>query len=336
MSVFRERDPDLIMEEATTTQRAPGSASSSTFPLANANTQSQPLRSVFATPSAPPSTGFDWKTGRPFPPISSTTPSGRQEPLSAEETPHAGISCDFCGKVGIRGIRYKCVQLRQMQCVHDLPQRMGGPRCDQFFPIRTKDDLFHLAQVVARLPQQSLGPPATVHAGITCDGCTKPIEGVRHKCLVCDDYDFCITCISDPSKRQGHNPIHAFFAIITPQDKALYDKARTQAQPQGVRHESVVCDTCRTSPLVGVRHHCLDCRDYDMCTECISNPQLRLKHDLTHGFFPIPTPADLTSYNGASEVRRASPGLQTSQKPVQLTAKISELVSGVDNPIPGA
>ena len=34
-----------------------------------------------------------------------------------------------------------------------------------------------------------------VHSGITCDGCNwRNIEGVRYKCSVCPDFDFCHKC----------------------------------------------------------------------------------------------------------------------------------------------
>jgi len=35
----------------------------------------------------------------------------------------------------------------------------------------------------------------TVHTSVTCDGCqTKDITGVRYKCSVCDNFDFCENC----------------------------------------------------------------------------------------------------------------------------------------------
>lgn len=34
-----------------------------------------------------------------------------------------------------------------------------------------------------------------LHRNIICDGCEMyPIEGVRYKCTVCDDFDFCSKC----------------------------------------------------------------------------------------------------------------------------------------------
>ncbi|PIL32347.1 hypothetical protein GSI_05593 [Ganoderma sinense ZZ0214-1] len=330
--------------------------------------------------------GFDWKTRRAlWPPTaagaSSTTsnsngnpflPSPRSNPRSEalgptqspEEPLHDGISCDFCGKGGIRGIRYKCVQCpnynRCSACMTSPSAWAAHDSTHQFFPIKIKDDLSHLALVISKLSAMRSSPFALrlnrVHPGITCDGCTKPIEGVRHKCMVCaglwtkalkmlltlTDYDFCNICITDLSKRNSHHVAsHPFFTIVTQEDETLYARTRAQAllQPAigGFCHEAVSCDSCGKAPLVGVRHRCLDCRDYDLCTECISNPELRVRHDLTHAFFPIPVPDGMTAYNRALELRGTGAGLRGSQQPVQLTAKISELVSGVGNiGIPGS
>jgi len=36
-----------------------------------------------------------------------------------------------------------------------------------------------------------------------------------------------------------------------------------------VRHESITCDVCGVSPIVGVRYRCTVCPDYDVCEICV-------------------------------------------------------------------
>mmetsp|Transcript_39977 Transcript_39977/g.55568 ORF Transcript_39977/g.55568 Transcript_39977/m.55568 type:complete len:115 (+) Transcript_39977:300-644(+) len=39
------------------------------------------------------------------------------------------------------------------------------------------------------------------HAGITCDGCgVKPIAGLRYKCQMCANHDFCELCYEEYDK----------------------------------------------------------------------------------------------------------------------------------------
>lgn len=50
---------------------------------------------------------------------------------------------------------------------------------------------------------------AVVHAGIICSGCgMAPLQGTRHKCCVCDDYDLCGDC--HEMRGTLHPPEHAF------------------------------------------------------------------------------------------------------------------------------
>ena len=53
-----------------------------------------------------------------------------------------------------------------------------------------------------------------IHYGIACDGCkTFPIVGIRYKCAVCDDFDFCEEC----EKKKGEEHNHPFLKISKPQ-----------------------------------------------------------------------------------------------------------------------
>ena len=38
-----------------------------------------------------------------------------------------------------------------------------------------------------------------------------------------------------------------------------------------VRHESITCDVCGVSPIVGVRYRCAVCPDYDVCETCVDH-----------------------------------------------------------------
>lgn len=54
-------------------------------------------------------------------------------------------------------------------------------------------------------------PSAVVHERVECDGCgVVPITGVRYKCSICKNFDYCSIC----EARRGHE--HAFLKIMKP------------------------------------------------------------------------------------------------------------------------
>jgi hypothetical protein len=51
------------------------------------------------------------------------------------------------------------------------------------------------------------------HSTVACDGCgVHPIIGVRYKCCVCKNFDYCEVC----EERLGHE--HPFIKIVRPED----------------------------------------------------------------------------------------------------------------------
>lgn len=77
----------------------------------------------------------------------------------------------------------------------------------------------------------------------------------------------CDNCVASPQKRLDHEASHVFFPIKTPGMNEAYLKACKRVEqppvvpprPEEVEHKYVHCDECGESPLVGVRHKCLDC-----------------------------------------------------------------------------
>ncbi|KAI0706405.1 hypothetical protein C8Q76DRAFT_749500 [Earliella scabrosa] len=195
------------------------------------------------------------------------TTRSEQGSQQTSEPVHTGISCGFCGKSNIRGVRYKCIQCPS----HDrCAACMGSPKAwashhldHQFFPIFAQGDLTDFNAL--KLSSSHWSQRKAIHHGGTCDGCNRAdMEGVRHRCLQCEDFDFCEQCVADPKQREAHNLSHPFFPLVSPLDRSAYDRVRAQllaqnASPNGPAHVGISCDLCGQNPLVGVRHKCFDC-----------------------------------------------------------------------------
>lgn len=117
----------------------------------------------------------------------------------------------------------------------------------------------------------------------TCNCCVKSLpEKEFVTCLSCEDYDLCMDC--HISNKHGHHPGHAFAAASS--DAALPTLADFLCNAgRNVRH-SAVCDGCDKF-IYGVRHKCLNCPDWDYCSDCVKSA----KHiHPRHRFVPIYEP----------------------------------------------
>jgi len=117
----------------------------------------------------------------------------------------------------------------------------------------------------------------------TCNCCVKSLpEKEFVTCLSCEDYDLCMDC--HISNRHGHHPGHAFKAANP--DTALPTLADFLCNSgRNVRH-SAVCDGCDKF-IYGVRHKCLNCPDWDYCSDCVKNSKFIHPR---HRFVPIYEP----------------------------------------------
>jgi next-to-BRCA1 protein 1 len=102
-------------------------------------------------------------------------------------------------------------------------------------------------------------------------------------CLDCPDYDLCISC--HEANIHGHHPAHKFKAVG--EDVVLSPLAEFLCAPGRNTKHAALCDGCdkvsltnsikgcplsnMNQPIFGVRHKCLNCPDWDYCSECVKN-----------------------------------------------------------------
>ncbi|KAK6332540.1 hypothetical protein TWF730_004201 [Orbilia blumenaviensis] len=126
-----------------------------------------------------------------------------------------------------------------------------------------------------------LEPGRGVRHNAICDGCDTTINGVRHKCLGCPDWDYCSACALTASETHpGHKFVRIYEAInISP----LYT-------PKAI-HNGVRCDgpLCRTNMMyiMGDRYKCAICDDLDFCANCEASPLN--DHNSTHPLIKMKT-----------------------------------------------
>ena len=60
----------------------------------------------------------------------------------------------------------------------------------------------------------------------------------------------------------------------------LYHIAHADAYRKAYEHRGIGCDECGESPLRGIRWHCMNCPDWDLCSTCEANT----RHPQTHVF----------------------------------------------------
>jgi len=129
--------------------------------------------------------------------LRSSYPLGRQLQASIpDEVIHHGVSCSGCSKPSITGIRYQCCECINFdlcsKCENAMVERPGHSADHHLLKIKVP--------VVAR----------TVHTGVSCDKCgVLPIEGIRYKCQICENFDMCEKCERTTEHPANHPLIKA-------------------------------------------------------------------------------------------------------------------------------
>lgn len=127
--------------------------------------------------------------------------------------PHYAL-CDGCDKF-ITGIRHKCLECPDWDYCEECMLSAGVNHPKHRFV-----SVYEPLQLTAL--SESHGAQS-VHSGIFCDGpvCARTstcsahyIRGIRFKCAVCHDVDFCDTCEASPENK--HNKTHPLIKFKTP------------------------------------------------------------------------------------------------------------------------
>ncbi|KAH2977152.1 hypothetical protein KXW58_006055 [Aspergillus fumigatus] len=101
-----------------------------------------------------------------------------------------------------------------------------------------------------------------------CNSCLKDFEETKMvTCTDCEDYDLCITCLLKDA--HGHHPAH-HFSLLHDRDFCLKSLVQSRCSPGRHHQHAAICDGCEKR-IVGVRHKCLTCPDWDYCSECVGN-----------------------------------------------------------------
>ncbi|KAI8889708.1 hypothetical protein K501DRAFT_328870 [Backusella circina FSU 941] len=125
------------------------------------------------------------------------------------------------------------------------------------------------------------------HIAAICDYCNSLIEGTRHKCTVCPDFDFCHTCYV--IAKDSHYD-HKFKTIVANDDRKSSKKGKrssreTRKSKSYPVHFGVHCDNCQVM-IKGIRYKCGHCPDFDLCEACERLPC----HEESHVFLKIKSP----------------------------------------------
>ncbi|KAF7337477.1 hypothetical protein MSAN_02220700 [Mycena sanguinolenta] len=217
----------------------------------------------------------------PLPPVPAQVPTVPAPPPPAPPVIHRGIICDMCDKVGIEGIRHKCLDCHDYDLCTSCIESGAAERHNPFHEFL---DIKEPGRVIvhtvysgdgerdaqtntrARPPAPVPVPQAEVQPVVhyaTCNLCDSRIRGDRYKCADCPDFDTCSNCFSITREQHPH---HAFVKLSNASDYIRREK------PSPPMH-FVTCDGCNKT-IYGVRYKCMhpECPDYDLCDDCEAFP----------------------------------------------------------------
>ncbi|KAL8358496.1 hypothetical protein RB598_002985 [Gaeumannomyces tritici] len=129
-----------------------------------------------------------------------------------------------------------------------------------------------------------LSPGRNQKHNAICDGCDKFIQGVRHKCLDCPDWDYCADCVGNAG---FIHPNHRFVPVYDPL-RDVSARSATRQVHVGIHCDGPLCRSTGRRFIHGDRYKCAVCHDTDFCANCEASPANT--HNKTHPLLKFKTP----------------------------------------------
>ena len=189
---------------------------------------------------------------------------------------HYQYICDGCNMAPIKGIRYHCETCPDFDF------------CEKCYNSEKKNSHAHSFKEIkkAEIPINFKNFPKFVnmndkiiHFGVRCDGCGKfPIIGIRYKCGVCPNFDYCEDCEKKEGMKHGHPlvrmPLNRMLHSIKINLKDISKKELEKGKK--IIFEKINCNGCGIKSIEGARYKCSICKNFDYCENCL------LKNCSTH------------------------------------------------------
>ncbi len=199
---------------------------------------------------------------------------------------HMNVTCDGCGVHPLVGVRYKCGVCPNFDFCENCEKKEA---LNHGHPLVRLPSINMLRSIKCNLKQtakKSLDKnEKVIFEKINCNGCgIKSIEGVRYKCAVCKNFNYCEKCFKENCEKHNH-PFIKFYHQYMPLESIKVDYPETKNENSKPIHFGYKCDGCN-GRIIGCRYKCAICKNFDYCEEC----EKKLSEEHKHPFIKIYNP----------------------------------------------
>jgi hypothetical protein len=228
---------------------------------------------------------------------------------------HYGVACDGCDMSPIVGCRYKCAICPDFDFCEKCEKKHYKEHSHPMIRITTPEMKlkFFKCHLKEEFNMKNETESNIMHDGISCDGCgCENIPGIRYKCAICQNFDYCEKCLNKFSSEHKHPFIKIYhpkmklasIKVIVNEDFPVFDNSDTikklkagkpkkeekkiEKKPENDKpiHNGITCDGCGMKSIIGCRYKCAVCQNFDFCEKC--EEKYSEKHE--HPFIKIYNP----------------------------------------------